>query len=643
MVNSATDTKTRDITVEKVLETIRGGGTRLKGLIAQIRNRFEAELAITGDRHKAKKAVEALKKELPGVTFSGRFSERAGDKLIEHSGCLSADLDSLGSQLPEIRKKLQASPYVSAMFLSPTAGGLKVIVRVPADHLKHEGSFRAVQKHFRELCGVEIDESGKDVSRLCFMSYDSNLYENRHAIEIAPLPEKPKAPITTKTYSNGKPTKAQIREMLAVIPKRPDYHDWIKVVSAVGDALPDVDEAIGVLNEWSEEERTGEYAEKLKHRLKDVHVGTLIHLARERGWVGAPNVQPRATGDVKLQPLSSVSMLPVRFVDKPLFQVDAFHLLVGKKNAGKGTFLSAIAARFTRGELGEKKNVIWIAAGEDSLSLDVRPRIEAAEGDVTRVYYPPLVPKLPAEVGLLQKWAEDLGEVGLIVLDPVSGMVPIRFNSHLDSDVRPTITPLNELADSLKCVVVGVRHLKKNASEGALESVLGGIDWVNVPRAVLAIVWDETDDIRYVQVKAGNRVPGRSESRGFRIVGADIVPGGEPVAKAVFIEGPGKDVDELLSQDNKTENHSKTKRAAIRILDLLEANHSEAIKQDTLFGQVAEELKMSPGTIKTKAYFGDGLLHDLGLVESYKEKGTMKGGWFVKRSDLPRPREFFAE
>jgi hypothetical protein len=82
-----------------------------------------------------------------------------------------------------------------------------------------------------------------------------------------------------------KPDKAQIREMLAVIPKRPDYHDWIKVVAAVGDALDDAD-AIEVLNEWSKEEQPGEYADKLRHRLSNVHIATLIHLAREHGWTG---------------------------------------------------------------------------------------------------------------------------------------------------------------------------------------------------------------------------------------------------------------------------------------------------------------------------------------------------------------------
>jgi hypothetical protein len=80
--------------------------------------------------------------------------------------------------------------------------------------------------------------------------------------------------------------------MLAVIPKRPHYHDWITVVAAVGDALP-VGDAIEVLNEWSPEEAPGEYAKKLASGFEKIHVGTLIHLARQYGWTGqiqAPQV-----------------------------------------------------------------------------------------------------------------------------------------------------------------------------------------------------------------------------------------------------------------------------------------------------------------------------------------------------------------
>ena len=46
-----------------------------------------------------------------------------------------------------------------------------------------------------QLTGVQIDESGKDVARLCFLSFDPERYHNPNATELEPLPEpeKPKA------------------------------------------------------------------------------------------------------------------------------------------------------------------------------------------------------------------------------------------------------------------------------------------------------------------------------------------------------------------------------------------------------------------------------------------------------------------
>lgn len=196
MVASATDKKTRDITIDRILTAIRTGGEKLKGQITQIRNRFEAELAITADRKAAKLAIDALKKQLPAVMWSGTFSQRANNALIQHSGLFVADIDSLGQRLPEIRKKLGEDPHVFVVFLSPSGDGLKAAFCVPADPLKHLASFRAVETHVRELTGIQIDEACKDLARLCFMSYDPDLHVNERAHEIEPLPEpeKPKAP-----------------------------------------------------------------------------------------------------------------------------------------------------------------------------------------------------------------------------------------------------------------------------------------------------------------------------------------------------------------------------------------------------------------------------------------------------------------
>jgi Primase C terminal 2 (PriCT-2) len=142
-------------------------------------------------------------------------------------------------------------------------------------------------------------------------------------------PEKPKAVVSRSAERNSKLSKAEVREMLAVIPKqRPHYDDWIKVVSAVGDALSDAD-AIEVLNEWSAEESPGEYADKLQHRLTEVHIGTLIHLAKQHGWTPAPKVtltsEPREEAGDDITSLTSFDLTPY---PAPLGPA-AFHGLAG--------------------------------------------------------------------------------------------------------------------------------------------------------------------------------------------------------------------------------------------------------------------------------------------------------------------------
>ena len=71
-------------------------------------------------------------------------------------------------------------------------------------------------------------------------------------------------------------------------------------------------------------------------------------------------------------------MRSIVFLDKPLLQADAFTLVVGRKGVGKGTWLIETASRITRGELGEKRNVVWIGS-EDSAAIDIKPRVIAAE------------------------------------------------------------------------------------------------------------------------------------------------------------------------------------------------------------------------------------------------------------------------
>jgi putative DNA primase/helicase len=186
MVMRCHDTETHPITFDEIWDAIRTGKHGLKEKITLIRNRYEAEKDITGDPLKAKKAIADLKMELPGFLPVGTFSKRSNDALVEYSGILCADLDTLGDRLPLIRESLKSYPFIHAIALSPSGDGLKVFINVVKDPLRHEDSFRAIQQFFRNEAGLEIDEKCKDKARITFFPYDENLFQRTEGNEVMP-------------------------------------------------------------------------------------------------------------------------------------------------------------------------------------------------------------------------------------------------------------------------------------------------------------------------------------------------------------------------------------------------------------------------------------------------------------------------
>jgi hypothetical protein len=214
MVKRCHQTETFPISFEDIWTAIRSGEHGLKEKISQIRNRYEAEKDITGDTDKAKKAIAELKLELPGFLPSGTFSKRDNGSLVDYSGVLCADLDSLGDRLTPIRNTLKDMPFVRAIALSPSGDGLKVFFNVINDPLRHEDSFRNIRIGIRESLEVEIDEKCKDLARICFFTYDPDLWVRVDGNEIFP----PADPLPRgKTVNVPPPTSADVnsRERVA--------------------------------------------------------------------------------------------------------------------------------------------------------------------------------------------------------------------------------------------------------------------------------------------------------------------------------------------------------------------------------------------------------------------------------------------
>jgi hypothetical protein len=136
-----------------------------------------------------KAAYDRLKSTLDGVTFAASFLKiRKKEYAIDYTGLIILDFDKLSeAMLVIVRDIIVHCEYTLACFLSPSGQGLKVLVQVSTGIENHLPSFLSVAHFFETITGVEIDKSGKDVTRLCFVTFDPELYYNKAAKIFDPI------------------------------------------------------------------------------------------------------------------------------------------------------------------------------------------------------------------------------------------------------------------------------------------------------------------------------------------------------------------------------------------------------------------------------------------------------------------------
>lgn len=138
-----------------------------------------------------------IKELLPAVCFSGTFTTRKNESLMVHSGLVAVDFDHLNGDLSSFRKKVESDRFTHICFLSPRGNGLKVVVRIPASRDTHRGSCAALLKYYHD----ERMDDFRDVSRICFESYDPNIYYNPSSALFEEVFVEPKVTVSEIHYS----------------------------------------------------------------------------------------------------------------------------------------------------------------------------------------------------------------------------------------------------------------------------------------------------------------------------------------------------------------------------------------------------------------------------------------------------------
>ncbi len=154
----------KDVTY--LLERIKEG--KSKDLCNKIRN------------EKNKTNRNDLKKQLPAICFSGKFNKRSDASIVEHSGLICLDFDGYPKkkEMLEDKERFQKNKYVFSVFVSPSGLGLKVLIKIPAEPDNHNKYFNSLKKEFDS---PYFDTTSKNLSRVCYESYDPLLFLNTNS------------------------------------------------------------------------------------------------------------------------------------------------------------------------------------------------------------------------------------------------------------------------------------------------------------------------------------------------------------------------------------------------------------------------------------------------------------------------------
>ncbi len=124
--------------------------------------------------------------------FSGLFRKRNERELVMHSGLMCIDFDHV-ADIPRLKDQLLNHPYFDTelMFTSPSGDGVKWIIPVELQGLEHKKFFGAVVNCLRATGLPEVDTSGKDVARACFLPHDPEAFINPKYQEYVENPFRP--------------------------------------------------------------------------------------------------------------------------------------------------------------------------------------------------------------------------------------------------------------------------------------------------------------------------------------------------------------------------------------------------------------------------------------------------------------------
>jgi hypothetical protein len=239
-------------------------------------------------------------------------------------------------------------------------------------------------------------------------------------------------------------------------------------------------------------------------------------------------------------------------------------LLGGPPGLGKSQLTAFMAATVSNGghwPCGEGSTLLGdviILSAEDGVQDTIIPRLMAAGADRERVHIVTAATKpdgtgrktfsLKTDVDLLEEMAKKIGNVRLIIVDPISAYMG-GADGNGNVETREVLEPLADMANRLRIAVVAVTHLNKGgggSNQSALNRFAGSIAFTAAARAAFAVIEDPEDDERRLLLLAKTNLGKKCKGLAFRL--EQRLVGDGVMSSNVMFEGDhvNESVDEAL-------------------------------------------------------------------------------------------------
>lgn len=248
----------------------------------------------------------------------------------------------------------------------------------------------------------------------------------------------------------------------------------------------------------------------------------------------------------------------------------------------------ASGADFPDGEKGGIPGSVIYITGEDDPADTIVPRFIAASGDLSKLHI--LTYDFSLDDVYLKKLEHDLhriGDVRLIVIDPITQFLGRISNSIDTGEVRKKLAPLGELLARWGLACIAISHLNKDQTMNAIYRTTGSLAFVAFARSVYLVLKDPDDDSIRLFLPAKYSVSPEIGGLAYELETAKIADGIETVRIAWGDARVSVSPDEVLGQGGGRGNRASTMNSVVAWLEsLLE---SGPIKSKAIWDAAKEE------------------------------------------------------